>query len=58
MNPKPDKENDEERLTTEIDGEEVRLLVHIERIADAPPDTRPAPPDRSTPPPDSSTLDE
>lgn len=58
MDPKPDKENDEERLTTEIDGEEVRLLVHIERIDDAPPDTRPPSPGRSTPPPDSSTLDE
>ena len=31
----PDKTVDDESLTTRIDGEEARLLVHIERLGDA-----------------------
>ena len=43
----PDEDQDEPVLTTRIDGEEVRLLVHIERLENAEPDTedRPAKPE-------------
>jgi hypothetical protein len=36
----PDEQEDKEEpvLTTRIDGEEVRLLVHIERIEDVEPE--------------------
>ena len=36
-------------LTTRIDGEEVRLLVHIERVDDAEPGTIASPPPTSAP---------
>ena len=51
-----DSGNDEPRLMTRIDGEEARLLVHIEPIDDAEDD----PTEESTPalrpPPDSPGL--
>ena len=41
----PDEQEDKEEpvLTTRIDGEEVRLLVHIERMEDAEPDVEDPP---------------
>ena len=40
-----DEQEDKEEpvLTTRIDGEEVRLLVHIERMEDADPDVEDPP---------------
>lgn len=34
----PHDEKDDPEITTRIEGEEVRLLVHIERVDDAEPD--------------------
>ena len=45
--PEEPEGKEEPVLTTRIDGEEVRLLVHIERVEDAEPevDDRPAKPE-------------
>ncbi|MGI8984073.1 MAG: hypothetical protein ACR2HM_06020 [Acidimicrobiales bacterium] len=46
-----DGTNEEHRITTRIDGEEVRLLVHIEPIAGAEPCQHAGQEPRPDPPP-------
>lgn len=52
----PPEDNDDLRLMTRIDGEEARLLVHIERLDADVPDTSPASPPADPPPTDPSGL--
>ena len=56
--PEPPEDNDDLRLMTRIDGEEARLLVHIERLDDTAPDTSPAPGPADPPPRDPSGLEQ
>lgn len=53
-----DEANDEPRLMTSIDGEAVRLLVHIEPIEDAEGGPTEGCGPAQAPPPDSSGLAE
>ena len=56
--PTDDQPNDEPRLMTRIDGEEARLLVHIEPLEDADDDPEGTSGPAQASPPDSSGLAE
>jgi undecaprenyl-diphosphatase len=52
----PRDDNDDPRLMTRIDGEDARLLVHIERIDEADPGASPGDPEFDPPSPDPPGL--